>query len=151
MENRKGLYRVALMINILIAICYFYWRIRYTLPVGHGMADMITAVVFLLTEICGIVFLWMQLFVIQRNTDTGEEPAKLDNTLEHPDVDVFVFDRTHDKKSTANTLNACLLMDYPDRNKVHITTVTGGVRELNEAIFQASSPLVTVIEAGMLP
>ena len=43
MENRKGLYRVALMINILIAICYFYWRIRYTLPVGQGMADMITA------------------------------------------------------------------------------------------------------------
>ena len=151
MENRKGLYRIVLMINILIAICYFCWRIRYTLPVDQGMADMIAAVVFLLTEICGIVFFWMQLSVIQRNTDTGEEPVKLCDPLEYPDVDVFVFDRTHDKKGTANTMNACLLMDYPDKNKVHITTVTGGVRELNEAIFKASSPLVTVIEAGMLP
>ena len=151
MENKKGLCKTVLIINIMTAICYFVWRIRYTLPASQGIGDWIAAVLFLLTEICGIVFLWMQLFVIKRNKDVEEEPAKLLDASEYPEIDVFVFDREHDRKKTENTMNACLLMDYPDKNKVHIISVRGGIDELNEAVFKAHSPFVSVIEAGMLP
>lgn len=151
MKNKKGLYRAVLIMNIMVVIFYFYWRIRYTIPAGQGIADLTVAVIFLVTEICGIVSLWMQFLVIQRKTSSDEEPAKLCDTSGYPAVDVFVFDRNHNRKETANTMNACLLMDYPDKNKLHVTTVSGGVHELNEAIFKTDSPLVAVIEAGMLP
>lgn len=151
MKNRKSLYRVVWAVNIMITIIYFVWRIRYTLPISSGIIDLAVAVFFLLTEICASVILWMQFSVIHRNGNTDKEPEKTHDVSKYPEVDIFVFDREHNRNQADNTVNACMLMDYPDRKKLHVAVVSDGINELNEAVFRADSPLIAVIEAGMLP
>lgn len=150
MNSKRRYYNLILAANVLVTVCYLVWRTRYTLVLGQGIADCIVSLVFLLTEFLGFIFLWTQLFAIKR-TKTVEVKEEKNGTPEYPEVDIFVINKGGNQKEAYNTINACLLMDYPDKNKVHIMPVNGGIEQLNEVFEKSDSPLVAVIQAGLLP
>ncbi len=151
MKNKKGLGAVFLGISILIAIFYFAWRIGFTLPISSGGIDLALAIVFLTIEMIGMVTLWLQLAVIGRKVKPAENTKKEYTAKDYPEIDVFVIADKKNKNIANDTQNACMLMDYPDKNKVHIVVVEGGMAALNYELQKTKSPLVAIIEAGMFP
>lgn len=151
MKNKKRTGTFFLLLNILIAIVYFYWRIEYTLPVNSTGTDLVFSIVFLVTEMVGLFLLWFQLFVVRQYDKEVVFEEKEFIESDYPEVDVYVVNYKKKKHITKDTMNACALMDYPDKNKVHIYEINGGMNALNEGLRNGSSPLVAVIEAGMFP
>jgi cellulose synthase (UDP-forming) len=95
----------------------------------------------------------------------------------YPDVDVLIATHSEDTNLLYKTLNGCLFMKYPDKNKMHIYLCDDSNRHemkelaeqmgigylglsdnkhakagnLNNALAKTSSPLVMTLDADMIP
>lgn len=149
MKNEKRIGTIFLGINILIALVYFVWRIKYTLPV---LTDSFAfAMIFLIAEMVGMLIFWLQLFVIRKKNKDDAFEEKEYSGLDYPHIDVFIVNDGKSKTNAKDTKNACGFLEYPDKNKVHIYEIDGGMDALNNGVKASKSPLIAIIEAGMFP
>lgn len=166
--------KIILVLAIITTAIYMVWRIGWSLPLGHGVVDMTFAVLLLVAEIIG--FIEAANYMTGMATEKKEEKPEIPEE-EYPDVDVFIATYNEETELLRKTVNGCLNMDYPDKDKVHIYICDDNDRpemaalaermgvgyfrrdnnegakagNLNNALRQTSSPLVATFDADMIP
>lgn len=160
--------------TIVSSAIYLIWRIFFTIPFENGMIALVCGIFLLLVEIVGM----MEAAIHYYSMSNIEYPTKPDVSESlFPDVDVFIATYNEPVELLYKTVNGCVNMDYPDKNKVHIyicddsnrsemkeladlmkiNYVTRKERKdakagnLNNALAHSNSPLVVTFDADMIP
>lgn len=155
-------------------ITYLLWRVWCSLPLRYGYVAIILNIILLIVEILGFVeSLVMGISLLQLSK--YNLPKISEN--EYPDVDVFIATYNESSELLTKTINGCLNMNYPDKNKVHIYLCDDGKRKeikklskdfgigyfdrdtnegakagnLNNALYQTTSDLIVTFDADMIP
>lgn len=166
--------RAWFFLNILFTVIYLYWRLMYTVPLSSGLVSMVAGITLMSIELIGAVEAFIHywnMYTVQ-NYPLPEVPKN-----EFPHVDVFIATYNESNDILYKTINGCLHMDYPDKEKVHIYVCDDNrrpeVRELaekmgvnyldrpdnkhakagnlNNAMKFSSSPLIVTFDADMIP
>lgn len=166
--------KVLYFLVFIFTITYLVWRTFFTLPFGEGWFAMTFGVLLLISEIVssftGVLLIWSK--------HKEKAVVKPDIPLSrYPDVDVFIATHNEEVPLLHKTVNACVHMRYPDKNKVHIylsddtnrpevkaladkfgvgyVTLTNNKHaksgNLNNALNHTNSPLVATFDADMIP
>ncbi|MDO5516232.1 MAG: glycosyltransferase [Clostridium sp.] len=159
----------------LTTIVYLVWRIFFTIPFEFGLLSVIFGIILLIVEIGGMIESSIH-FASMSNIKYPEKPVIEDENL-YPNVDVFIATYNEPVDLLYKTVNGCVNMDYPDKNKVHIYICDDSNRpemhnlakdmgigyitrtehkdakagNLNNALSQTSSPLIVTFDADMIP
>lgn len=155
-------------------LIYIVWRIFFSLPFGMRFVDMFFAIVLLIAELLGFT----EALNFLSGMNRVEEPKAKELLPEQfPEVDVFIATYNEPATLLEKTVNGCLNMDYPDKNKVHIylcdDTRRDEIRDLaekmgvgyfrradnegkkagnlNNALAHTSSPYIVTLDADMIP
>lgn len=166
--------RGLLFFNIGWTILYLLWRTFYTVPLEYGVLSAVVGIALLVVEILGMLEAFVHYFNMYRieNHEVPEAPHE-----EFPDVDVFIATYNEPVDLLYKTVNGCVHMKYPDKNKVHIYLCDDGKRQevrelaeqmgvgyidredhegakagnLNHAMSVTNSPLIATFDADMIP
>ena len=171
-HNIKG--KIWLIINMFFTIIYLTWRTFFTIPLEYGLISTIAGISLLVVEALGMVealIHYMNMYSVE-NYPLPQVPEEL-----YPEVDVFIATYSEDVKLLYKTVNGCLHMEYPDKEKVHIYLCDDNrrteIREmaskmginyldrpdnrgakagnLNNALAHSNSPLIVTFDADMIP
>lgn len=174
MKGKKINNKVLIYLSIISSLIYLFVRVFYTLPIGYGVVAMIFAIILLIAEVSGIIESIMNLYGMS-SVISPKIPEV--NNEDFPDVDVFIATYNEPVELLYNTINGCLNMDYPDKNKVHIylcddtnrvemkalakhmniNYITREDRKdakagnYNNALKNTKSPLIVTFDADMIP
>lgn len=166
--------RFIFIFNIVWTALYLLWRIFYTLPFESGLISIIPAFYLIIVEVLGM-FEAMVHYFNMRDIQTHEVPDV--PAARMPDVDVLIATYGESQELLFKTVDGCLHMEYPDREKVHIFLCDDGNRpemrqlaermgvhylnrpdhkgakagNLNHALQVTSSPLLVTFDADMIP
>ena len=163
-----------LYFNIGWTVLYLLWRTFCTVPLEYGILSAVAGIALLVVEILGMLEAFVHYFNMYKieNHEVPRVPAE-----EFPDVDVFIATYNEPVDLLYKTVNGCIHMKYPDKNKVHIYLCDDGKRQemrelaeqmgvgyidredhegakagnLNHAMSVTSSPLIATFDADMLP
>lgn len=174
--NNKRLIKnkVLLVLATITSVIYILWRIFFTIPFGRGIVSLIAGVALVLAETIGAI----EAFSHYKNLSETKYPElpKIDDDL-YPEVDVFVATHSESTELLYKTINGCINMKYPDKNKVHIYICDDTNREemlrlaenlkvgylgllnnkhakagnINNAISKTKSPIIVTFDADMIP
>ena len=166
--------RAWLFFNIGWSVIYLLWRGFRTLPLGQGPVSAAAGIALLTVEILGMLEALVYYFNMY-HMESHEVPEVLPE--EYPDVDVFIATYNEPPELLYKTINGCLHMEYPDKEKVHIYLCDDGKRpemralaeqmgihyldreerkgakagNLNHAMSVTGSPLIATFDADMVP
>lgn len=158
-----------------LCLVYIVWRLGWTIPTDHGALAVTFSLVLLLTELLGILEMFVHFYTLSGEEKQPPTPKLGKGQL--PDVDVFVPTRGEPVELLERTLTGCLSMAYDDPGKVHIYLCddadspemealaarlgvgyltrqehTGAkAGNLNAALSRTGSPLIAVFDADMCP
>ena len=166
--------RAWLVFNIGWTTVYLLWRTFRTLPLEFGLISAVAGISLLVVEILGMLEAFVHYFNMNRieNHEVPIVPWE-----EYPDVDVFIATYNEPPELLYKTINGCVHMEYPDKNKVHIYLCDDGKRpemrelaqrmgihyldredhegakagNLNHAMSVTNSPLIATFDADMVP
>lgn len=160
--------------TIAATIIYLIWRIFYTLPFGHGAWAMGFGIVLLIAEITGL-FEQIVHYYGMSEKKIPNKPKQVSG--EYPSVDVFIATYNESTELLYKTVNGCVNMEYPTKEKLHIYLCDDGNREevkrlaeqfqigyltrndhegakagnLNNALAHTSGELIVTLDADMIP
>lgn len=166
--------RAALVISSFCTLIYLCWRIVYSVPVQAGPAAIAGNLLLLAVEILGFIesqVLFRNLFGLREHA-LPEIPADA-----WPEVDIFIATYNEPTDLLRRTVNGCLHMKYPDREKVHIWICDDNRRKemralakemgvgyfdrpdnkgakagnLNHALERTGAPYIVTFDADMIP
>lgn len=166
--------RAWLFFNIGWTVVYLLWRTFRTVPLHDGIVSAVAGISLLVVEIFGMFEAFVHYFNMHKieNHEIPEVPPE-----EYPDIDVFIATYNEPPELLYKTVNGCVHMEYPDKNKVHIYICDDGNRSemkelaqkmgvgylnredhkgakagnLNHAMSVTSSPLIATFDADMIP
>jgi cellulose synthase (UDP-forming) len=168
--QRKGLF----ILTILTTILYMGWRIFFTIPFEEGTVALVLGLGLIIVEFIGM----FEAFEHYYNMADVFLPKKQNPPSEwYPHVDVFIATYNEPPELLQKTINGCLGMDYPDKQKVHIYVCDDNRREhikeladqmgvnyikradnkhakagnYNHAMSVTTSPLIVTFDADMIP
>jgi len=168
--QRNGLF----ILTIASTVVYMIWRIFFTIPFGEGRIALFLGIGLLLVEFIGM----FEAFEHYYNMAKIYVPPKLEPPADwYPEVDVFIATYNEPPELLEKTINGCLHMDYPDKEKVHIYICDDNRREniqelaqkmgvnyikrkdnkhakagnYNHALSVTSSPYILTLDADMIP
>lgn len=160
--------------TIASTLIYLLWRSFFTLPFGHGTVAMIFGIVLLLSEILGM----FEQIIHFKNMTVLSYPEKPDVAgMDYPEVDVFIATYNEPVELLFKTVNACVNMQYPEKDKVQIYLCDDGKRRevkklakkfkvnylartdhsgakagnLNHALAHSKGELIVTFDADMIP
>ncbi|PRR81681.1 glycosyltransferase [Clostridium vincentii] len=171
---RKYKNRAWLILNIVLTCIYLGWRILYTIPIEFGLVSLIVGIPLIVVEVLGALEAAVHYFNMHKIETYPLPKVPLDM---YPDVDVYIATYSETNDLLFKTVNGCLYMDYPDKNKVHIYLCDDSRRpevrklaqemginyidrednkgakagNLNHAMTVTSSPLIVTFDADMIP
>lgn len=172
LNRSKG--KIWFLINMFFTIIYLIWRIFFTIPLEYGKISIFAGISLLLVEALGMV----EAFVHYTNMYSVESyPLPKVPEERMPHVDVFIATYSEEPSLLYKTINGCLHMDYPDKNKVHIYLCDDNRRpemralaekmginyldrpdnkgakagNLNNAMAHSNSPYIVTFDADMIP
>lgn len=164
-------------LTLVLTAIYLIWRITFTLPCNKdGYISIILGIILFLCEINRFV----NIIIIIAGNATKITPKKGKiNKDRYPDIDVLITCSDEDKSMIYKTINGCINMDYPCKNKVHIylcddsnrvelkdlankfniNYINGNWNTFNKDIclnnmlkvIKVKSPYVAVFKANMIP
>ena len=164
-------------LSILLTIGYIIYRIFFTLPTKLGIVSMIFAIIVLFVEIWeSIDFFIYFLNILSVNIKTPKIP-KLENNTVYPDIDIFIATYNEGQNILKRTIDACLNLEYPEKEKLHIYICDDGNRReienlaksmainyisrssnkdskagnYNNAVSKTNSPYIATFDADMAP
>lgn len=150
------------------------WRVFFTIPFEEGTVALVLGLGLLIVEFIGM----FEAFEHYYNMADVFLPQKQNPPNEwYPHVDVFIATYNEQPELLQKTINGCLGMDYPDKQKVHIYVCDDNRREniqelakqmgvnyikradnqhakagnFNHAMSVTSSPLIVTLDADMIP
>ncbi len=166
--------RAWLFFNIGWTVVYLLWRTFRTVPLHDGIVSAVAGISLLVVEIFGMFEAFVHYFNMHKieNHEIPVVPPE-----EYPDIDVLIATYTEPPELLYKTVNGCVHMEYPDKNKVHIYICDDGNRSemkelaqkmgvdylnredhkgakagnLNHAMSVTSSPLIATFDADMIP
>ncbi len=176
MNIKKRLLNITSVIGAILLIVYILWRAFYTIPMPdtYGWIAFIAGVSLLVSEALSIFEAVMS--YIDLNLEFQPEMPVIDDDM-YPEVDVMIATHNEDVDLLFTTANACRMLKYPDRNKVHVWICDDNNRpemkaladslkvgymglsgnklakagNLNNAIQKTHSPLIATFDADMIP
>lgn len=166
--------RAWLFFNIDWTVVYLLWRTFRTVPLHDGIVSIVAGVSLLVVEILGMLEAFVHYFNMHR-IENHEIPMV--PLAEYPDVDVFIATYNEPPELLYKTVNGCVHMEYPNKDKVHIYICDDGNRSemkalaekmgvgyinredhkgakagnLNHAMSVTNSPLIATFDADMIP
>ncbi|MTH99308.1 UDP-forming cellulose synthase catalytic subunit [Roseibium sp. RKSG952] len=109
---------VVIMFGAAIVVRYLYWRTTSTIPPVSELQNFIPGIMLYLAELYSIMMLALSIFIVSMPLKP-RPPRRLQDTENHPSVDVFIPTYNEDEDLLAGTLSAALGMEYPaNRMKV---------------------------------
>ena len=115
-------------ISIILTIIYILYRIIYTLPTKLGAVSMVFAIIVLFVEIWeSIDFFIYFINILSVNKKTPKIP-QLSDDIDYPDIDIFIATYNEGQNVLKRTIDACLDLQYPDKDKLHIYICDDGDR-----------------------
>ncbi|MGL4850333.1 MAG: glycosyltransferase [Clostridium sp.] len=159
---------------VIWSFLYIGWRIFFTIPIDYGMVSLVCGILLVVSELIGIV----EAFSHYKTLSSFNEPKMPKVPLkDYPEIDVFITTHSESAKVLYKTINGCIHMKYPRKEKVHIylcdDTNRKEMRELaenfnigyislkenksakagniNNALRNTKSPLVVTFDADMIP
>lgn len=166
--------RAWLFFNIGWTVVYLLWRTFRTVPLHDGIVSAVAGISLLVVEIFGMFEAFVHYFNMHKieNYEIPVVPPE-----EYPDIDVLIATYNEPPELLYKTVNGCVHMEYPDKNKVHIYICDDGNRSemkelaqkmgvgylnredhkgakagnLNHAMSVTSSPLIATFDADMIP
>lgn len=177
-KNKKGL-KILVIVASFFMIIYIIWRAIFTLPdiKIYGWVAFAAGIVLLIAEFMSLI----ETLINFKELKDYEIPEMPDVTAYgeefYPDVDVFIATHNEDTQLLFKTVNACVHMKYPNKDRVHIflcdDTKRTEVEELaeamgvgyfglsdnkfmkagnlNNAMSKTNSPLIVTFDADMIP
>jgi cellulose synthase (UDP-forming) len=171
---RKHKNKAWLILNIILTSIYLYWRIFYTIPIEFGLVSLIAGIALISVEVLGALESAVHFFNMHKIENHPVPDVPLDM---YPDVDIYIATYSEPNELLFKTVNGCLHMDYPNKNKVHIYLCDDSRRpevrklademgvhyidrednkgakagNLNHAMTVTSSPLIVTFDADMIP
>lgn len=163
-------------LTILFSSIYLIWRIFGTIPWSAGFWQAAAGVVLAAAETTTMLGMFELMFSRMRSGKTElvmPEPEE----GEYPEVDVLIATHNEPEELLYKTINACMFLEYPDREKVRVYVCDDGnrpeIRRLaeelgagylglsgnqhaksgnyNHALEKTSSPLIATFDADMIP
>ena len=174
--NKKTIFKkkVLLIAASISAFIYISWRLFFTIPLNFGIMSFIFGVALALSETVGVI----EAFSHYRSLSANVSPELpiIEKEL-YPDIDVLIATHSESVDLLYKTINGCIHMDYPDKNKVHIYICDDTNRpemkalanlmgvgyfglsdnkhakagNLNNALSKTNSPLIVTFDSDMIP
>ncbi|SCJ40761.1 Cellulose synthase catalytic subunit [UDP-forming] [uncultured Clostridium sp.] len=174
--NKKTIFKkkVLLIAASISAFIYIGWRLFFTIPLNFGVMSFIFGVALALSETVGVI----EAFSHYRSLSSNVSPELpiIEKEL-YPDIDVLIATHSESVDLLYKTINGCIHMDYPDKNKVHIYICDDTNRpemkalanhmgigyfglsdnkhakagNLNNALSKTNSPLIVTFDSDMIP
>lgn len=124
---------IIIKLMLITSAIYIIWRIFFTLPLRFGIISLIFGIIFLLMELIEFIeFLIHYVNVLSLK----EDKLQIYTNNEYPDVDVVIATINEDAMLLERNINACLTMEYPDKDKVHIYICDDGHRQTIRAMAE---------------
>ena len=157
-------------------IGYILWRALFTLPMPweYGWISTAGGIILLTAEALSIYEALIS--YVDLNLKYEPEMPEISDDM-FPEIDVFIATHNEEEELLFKTANACRMMKYPDRGKVHVWICDDGDRpeieklakrihvgyiglsgnklakagNLNHAMSLTSAPLIVTFDADMIP
>ena len=165
--------RIFILLGIFTSIIYLTWRVLYSIPVEYGVLPVIANIILLIVEIFGF---FETMIHYESMAGMKEHPLPKIADEEFPDVDIFIATYNEPEELLERTINGCVHLKYPDKNKVHVFICDDNRRatmralaekmgvgyfdrpdnkgakagNLNNALAQTTSPYVVTLDADMI-
>ena len=98
-------------------IVYLTWRIFFTIPFGYGTFAVMWGILLLIVEIQGM----FEAIIHFKNMSSISYPERpVIKKSQFPHVVVFIATYNEPVELLYKTINGCINMKYPDKDKVHI-------------------------------
>lgn len=172
-ERKRNLIFVLTMV---FSSVYLIWRIFFTIPWSAGFWQAAAGVVLAGAETTTMLGMF-ELMISRMRSGKAELVMPSPEPEEYPEVDVLIATHNEPEELLYKTINACMFLEYPDRNKVHVYVCDDGnrpgIRRLaeslgagylgmaenphaksgnyNHALEKTSSPLIATFDADMIP
>ena len=173
-ERTGAVRKLLLVLSIFATLLYLGWRVVYSVPVRFGPLAVIANLALLAVEMLGFA----ESLVLYRNLmGLREHPLPEIPGDAWPEVDVFIATYNEPVELLRRTVNGCLHMKYPDREKVHIWICDDNRRpgmralaqemgvgyfdrpdnqgakagNLNHAMGLTNAPYIVTLDADMIP
>ncbi|MCR5672806.1 MAG: cellulase family glycosylhydrolase [Lachnospiraceae bacterium] len=166
--------KTVIIFSVFFTLMYMIWRIRFSIPERSGVLAAGGNLLLLAVEILGF---FESLVLYQNLMGLRRHPVPVIEEDEYPDVDIFIATYNEPCDLLRKTINGCVHLKYPDRNKVHIWLCDDNRRSemrllaekmhvgyfdrpdnkgakagnLNHALSLTSSPYVVTLDADMIP
>ena len=166
--------RAVLIVGAFAALIYLGWRVRCSIPFEYGAVAVAANILLLIVETLGFL---ESLVLFAGLVRKREHPLPAIREDEYPDVDVFIATYNEPVELLRRTVNGCVHMKYPDKQKVHIYICDDNRRpgmralaaemgvgyfdrpdnsgakagNLNHALALTSSPYIVTFDADMIP
>lgn len=166
--------RVLVVTTILSTLVYLIWRVFFTLPIGYGILSVIFGVILLVAEFTGV---FEEIIHFYHMADKKRPKLPKVDEEKFPTVDVLIATYNEPVELLYKTVNGCVNMQYPDKEKVKIFLCDDGGREemkklaehfqigyfaredregakagnLNHALKRTKGELVVTFDADMIP
>ncbi len=176
MKAKRGFISFTSVIGAFLLVAYLLWRLIFTLPMPseYGWVAFVAGVLLVVAE--GLSIFEAVMSYIDLNLEYQPEMPVIDDD-QYPEVDVMIATHNEDADLLFTTANACRMLKYPDRSKVHVwicdDTGRAEIKELadslgvgyigmtdnkdakagnlNNAIARTSAPLIATFDADMIP
>ena len=139
MNNREAKMKNSILKSIVIklmlitSIIYIIWRIFFTLPLRFGIISLAFGIVFLAMELIEFIeFIIHYINVLSLK----EEKLQIYTNSEYPDVDVVIATINEETIVLERIVKACLDMEYPSKDRVHIYICDDGHRQAVKTIAE---------------
>ncbi|MBE6003271.1 MAG: glycosyltransferase [Lachnospiraceae bacterium] len=175
-NKNKKLFGITSVIGAVLLIIYILWRALFTIP-GHeayGWIAFIAGIALLVSEALSIFEAVMS--YIDLNLEFQPEMPVIPDDM-YPEVDVMIATHNEDVDLLFTTANACRMLRYPDKKKVHVWICDDNNRpemksladslgvgyiglsgnklakagNLNNAISKTNAPLIATFDSDMIP
>ena len=165
-------------ILLVLTLVYIIYRIFFTIPTKLGTLSLILALIVLFVEIWeSFDFFVYYLNILSVKKYIPKTPNIDLNQSNCPDIDIFIATLNESPDLLRNTINSCLNLKYPDKNKLHIYLCDDGNRNYikqladelninyltrttnkdsksgnyNSALKKTTSPYIATFDADMAP
>ena len=163
------------ILTMITTIIYIVYRIFFTIPAKLGFVSIFFALLVLFVEIWEAFDFFIYFINILM---VKPKEYKTSNIIdEYPDIDIFIATLNEPEGILCRTIEACLNLNYPDKNKLHIYLCDDGNRlniknlaknyninyisrltnrnfkagNYNNALNKTSSPYIATFDADMAP
>ena len=172
-KTKKNFFRCMAIFTVM----YIIWRMFFTLPFNHGYIALFVGALVLLLEIWDALDFFIHYFNILMGKKIEIKNKVVSKKIVYPNIDILIATYNEEKTILEKTINGCLNLKYPKKNKIHIYVCDDGNREdirklatemnvnyitrsgrinakagnYNNALNKISSPYIVTLDADMIP